>query len=132
MASKVDYGMVREVTVKRGERLDEPFVLLIRPFDGDALTLPASHEAMRKLWVHLTKALFPAGSNITRKIGTVMREKETIARDLTYETAAYEKTDEPGTILITGFSRETVWSLSLPKDDAENLWSNLEDYLNEV
>jgi hypothetical protein len=132
MADKIDYGMVNSVALKAGAGPDDFFTLVVRPASGDPFMLKTSREALRKLWSYLAKALFPAGSQITKRVGTVLREKDQASPEVTYDMTAYLKEGAAGIVSISGFSRAAYWTLLVGKAEAENLWSELEDHLDQI
>jgi hypothetical protein len=131
MTASNDFGLVHDITLKPPGP-DGLMILVIRPRRGDPVSFPASSGALRKLWAFLAKALFPAGEDLTKRIGTVMLAKNATVPNMIHDVAAYARTDHPDIIMIGGFTTQAMWTLAIKKEDAENLWAELENHLHEV
>jgi hypothetical protein len=51
---------------------------------------------------------------------------------VTYTITAYAAENDPSLITISGSSREQYWTLQLAQSAAEDLWTILEDKLDQV
>jgi hypothetical protein len=133
MAQRTDLGRARAVDIRADSQNAELYLLILTPMAGDKVTLPASREALRGLWSHLTKILYPrAADQLTKRIETVKAEKGEAPPDVTRRIVAYADEAHPGLITLSGYTKSTYWTVQVDQGAGENLWTSLEDKLNQV
>jgi hypothetical protein len=132
MAEKVDLGMVHSVEVRPDQQDADLFGMQVLLQSGERIVLPAQREALRGLWSNLTQILYPRAVDLTNRMETVARRRDGIPREVTYMLAANGDSMDPRLIVIGGLTPEVYWYLKLDWEATENLWSSLEDHLNQV
>jgi hypothetical protein len=133
MAQRTDLGMARAIDIRADGQGDDQYRLIVTPATGDKVTLQANREALRGLWSHLTKILYPrAASQLTKRIGTVKAAHSKSDPDVTHRIVAYADESHPGLITISGYTKTIYWTAQIDHDAGGSLWTSLEDKLNEV
>lgn len=132
MPEKVDFGTVHSIDVRPDPSNAELMGLTIYFYSGEKVVLAAQREALRGLWSYLTQILYPRAEALTKSMETVVRATHDIAPDVTHMVTAYGDSADPNLVVIGGFTRSAYWHLKLDWAATENLWSSLEDHLNQV
>jgi len=133
MTQKIDLGDVNSVAVKSDPQDGEVFILVLSDEAATKATIRASREALRSLWSHLTSVLYPrAADQLTKRIETVKREKENAPNDVAYTAVAYTVANDKQHVVIGGTSHDLFWTARLTHERADDLWSTLEDKLDQV
>lgn len=133
MAQLTELGVMRGIELRAVVEDAEQYTLVLTLEAGNRVGIPASREALRSLWSHLTQILYPrAADQLTKRMETVVRRKDGVPPGLTYMLTAYPKTNNPETIVVGGCTPEIFWTTKLTWLTTEDLWMVLEDKLNQV
>jgi len=130
MTNTIDLGRIASIRIRSsGEGL---YLLTARTEGDDSAALLATEEALRSLWAHLTKLLYPrAGDQLTERIATVKRDKDDAPPEVAYSVTAHRNSPD-GPIILSGVTRERVWSMQISTETGDDLWTTLEDMLDQV
>lgn len=130
MINTVSLGRVHTIRVR--EREDGLYSLTVYIADEDSPTLVVTEDALRALWAHLTKLLYPrAGDQLTERIPTAKRVRDGIDHDVTFSMTAYAEIPDD-IIILSGVSRDRSWVMEISTAAGEDLWTSLEDLLDAV
>lgn len=133
LARRIDLGVVQQVNVRSVPAEPGTYVLILSPLDYKTKTVRINEEALRSLWSHLTKILYPrAASQLTDRIDTVIRNFSGLPQNLTYITTATPDRNSVDKVIISGLARAGSWNFMLTRTTAEDLWITLEELLDQV
>jgi hypothetical protein len=132
MADKVDLGVVHSIEVRPDPGAAEILGLQVWYAGGEKILLACQREALRGLWYNLMQILYPRAVAMTNQMETVVRRKDGTPPDVTFMMSAISDSTDPRSIIIGGFTPNAYWHLKIGWDACENLWSSLEDHLNQV
>lgn len=77
--------------------------------------------------------LYPqAADQLTGRTETVARKVGGIPENLTYSVTAYTDSADGAYIMAGGFTRASLWTMAFTRQTGGDLWTALEDHLNQV
>jgi frataxin-like iron-binding protein CyaY len=133
MPQQTDLGQVQRIDVLDEDADAELYRLTLAQESGSKVVLRASREALRELWSHLTKILYPrAADQLTDRIATVKKQKDSFPEDVSYSVVAYAHDTDPDKIVVSGSARNGNWKAWISHATGGSLWTSLEDRLNQV
>ena len=127
------FGMALQVHIREQSIEEELYNLILRFEDGREMVMPASRHALRSLWAYLTKILYPRASDqLTERIETVRRTALDIPEDAAYVIIAEPHARMDEVIILACLSRQQPWTVFISQELGHDLWTKLEDYLDQV